>query len=87
MPIPISQMQASGCFHVPGVRESVSGYHVREALGLLDPMQRLVVEGYLKENCEGKQPPEATLQALREAVVETVQNGKRVSPIGETRSH
>ncbi len=86
MPIPISQMQASGRFRVPGVREPVTSYHVREALDLLDPMQRLAVEGYLKTDCEGKLPPEATLQALREAVMETVQNGKRVVPEGTTRS-
>ena len=44
MPIPIAQMQACGRFHVPGVREPVTGYHVRSALGLLDPMQRATVE-------------------------------------------
>ena len=87
MPIPISRMQATGRFHVPGVREPVTGYHVRKALDLLDPMRRLAVEGYLKVNCEGKLPPEGTLQALREAVVETVQNGQRVSLEGETRGH
>jgi len=87
MPTPISQMQATGRFHVPGVREPVTGYHVRQALDLLDPRQRLAVEGYLKANCDGNLPPKATLQALREAVVETAQNGKRVSPEGETRSH
>jgi hypothetical protein len=80
-------MQASGRFHVPGVREPVTGYHVRQALGLLDPTERSAVEGYLKANCEGSAPTEATLQALREAVVETVQNGKRICPEGQTRSH
>jgi hypothetical protein len=87
MPIPISRMQASGRFHVPGVREPVTGYHVRQALDLLDPAERMAVEGYLTANGEGKLPPQATLRALREAVVETVQNGKRICPEGQTRSH
>ena len=41
MAIPICRMQACGRFHVPRVREPVTGYLVRHALGLLDPMLRL----------------------------------------------
>jgi len=87
MAIPVSQMQPTGDFHVPGVREPVTGYHVREALGLLDPCHRAAVEGYLKACGEGVLPSEATLCALREAVLETVRNGKRATPEGATRSH
>lgn len=85
MAIPIARMQACGHFHVPGVREPVTGYHVRSALGLLDPMQRASVEGYLRTGCEGKPPPASTLEALRDAVLETVRNAKRVVPEGTTR--
>ena len=85
MAIPIAQMQACGKFHVPGVRESVTGYHVRNALSLLDPIQRVTVEGYLRTGCEGKPPPASTLEALRDAILETVRNAKRVVPEGTTR--
>jgi hypothetical protein len=87
MVIPVSQMQPTGDFHVPGVCEPVTGYHVREALGLLDPYHRAAVEGYLKACGEGVLPSEETLCVLKEAVLQTVRNGKRVAPRGETRSH
>ena len=87
MVIPVSQMQPTGDFHVPGVREPVTGYHVREALALLDPCHRVAVEGYLKASGEGVLPPDETLCALRKAVLETVRNGKRITPQGATRSH
>jgi hypothetical protein len=85
MAIPIARMQGCGRFHVPGVREPVTGYHVRHALGLLDPRQRATVEGYLRTGCEGKPPPASTLDALREAVLETVRNAKRATPEGAAR--
>ena len=85
MAIPIARMQACGRFHVPGVREPVTGYHVRHALGLLDPRQRATVEGYLRTGCEGKPPPASTLDALREAVLETVRNAKRAVHEGTIR--
>lgn len=87
MAIPVSQLQPTGDFYVPGVREPVTGYHVHEALGLLDPCHRAAVEGYLKACGEGVLPSEETLCALREAVLQSVRNGKRVAPRGETRSH
>jgi len=85
MAIPVSQMQPTGDFHVPGVREPVTGYHVREALALLDPCHRAVVEGYLKASGEGVLPSEETLCALRAAVLETVRNAKRAVPEGTIR--
>ena len=87
MAIPVSQMQPTGDFYVPGVREPVTGYRVREALGLLDPCHRAAVEGYLKACGEGVLPSEETLCALREAVLETMRNGNRATPEGATRSH
>jgi hypothetical protein len=85
MAIPIARMQACGQFHVPGIREPVTGYHVRSALGLLDPMQRATLEGYLRTGCEGKPPPASTLEALRDAVLETVRNANRATPEGAAR--
>ncbi|MCL4466229.1 MAG: hypothetical protein M1389_09405, partial [Chloroflexi bacterium] len=72
MAIPVSQLQATGDFHVPGVCEPITGYHVREALGFLDPYHRAAVEGYLKACGEGALPSEEALWALRGAVLQIV---------------
>ena len=85
MAIPIARMQACGRFHVPGVRESLTGYHVRSALDLLGPIQRATVEGYLRTGCQGKRPPPSTINALRDAILETVRNAKRATPEGAAR--
>jgi hypothetical protein len=48
-------------------------------------MQRATVEGYLRTGCEGKPPPASTLEALRDAVLETVRNANRATPEGAAR--
>ena len=85
MAIPVARMQGVGKFHVPGLREPVTGYHVRRALPQLEPHARLAVQEYLDRGGAGGLPPEKALRALREAVVETVLNGRRASPEGEAR--
>lgn len=85
MVIPIVRLQGVGRFHVPGLREPVTGYHVRRALPQLEPRARSAVQQYLDRGGAGELPPEAALNALREAVVETVLNGERATPDGATR--
>jgi hypothetical protein len=85
MAIPVAKMQGVGAFHVPGLREPVTGYHVRRALPQLEPCARSAVQQYLDRGGKGKPPPDEVLRALREAVVVTVLNGRRAAPEGEAR--
>ena len=85
MAIPVVRLQGVGRFRVPGLREPVSGYHVRQALPQLEPRARSAVQQYLDRGGAGELPPESALDALREAVVEAVLNGERAAPSGATR--
>lgn len=85
MAIPVVRMQGVGRFTVPGLREPVTGYHVRRALPRLEPGVRAAVQAYLDRGGEGALPPEAVLRVLGEAIVATVLNELRAVPEGTTR--
>ena len=80
MPTPVFQMQGSGAFHVPGLRETISGYHVHQALDSLPRFHRSAVQRYLRTGGLSTLPPSESLQALKLALIETLEQKRRDSP-------
>ena len=79
----VEALMPCGAFHVPGLREPVTGYHVRAALENLHPRERCLVEAYLANEGRGSLPPPSALAALRQAVLETVHNGQPAASRGK----
>jgi len=79
MAIPVSALQATGEFHVPGLSKTVSGRDVRQALPLLEQGHRAEVMAYIQSGGKGKLPPESAMQSLKTAVLRTVKC-QRVTP-------
>ena len=87
MVIPIRELQATGEYRIPGMRETVTGYHVRQAVKRLTRRDRHAIQRYIAGGGHGKLPPGQALEALREAVVEGLSNGKRTTPKGSGPLH
>ena len=79
MAIPVSALQATGEFHVPGLSKTVSGRDVRQALTLLEAGHRAEVMAYIHSGGIVDLPAEPVMQSLKAAVLRTV-NGRRVTP-------
>ncbi len=80
MATPVFKLQASGQFHVPGTRRLVAGRDVRRAVRVLPPTYRRALEAYLRSEDGRELPPAPALQALKEAVLAGLQNGRRATP-------
>lgn len=86
MAIPIARVQACGHFHVPGVMEARDGPPRPECAGPAGSDAEGCSGRLLENRLRGGEPPSAsTLEALRDAVLETVRNATRVAPKGTTR--
>jgi len=79
MPIPVFQMQGSGAFHVPGLCEPIRGYHVHQALDSLPHFHRSAVQRYLRAGGLSTLPPSETLQALKLALIQILEQ-KQMDP-------
>jgi|GEM_PF-5252954 len=79
MAIPVSALQATGEFHVPGLSKTVSGRDVRQALPLLEAGHRAEVMAYIQSGGIVELPAEPVMQSLKAAVLRTI-NGQRVTP-------
>ena len=87
MVIPIRELQPTGEYHLPGMREPVTAYHVRLAVKRLATRDRHAIQRYIGGGGQGKLPPGPALEALRAAVEECLLSGKRTAPKGSSPLH